>query len=262
MSTIGAPPAATEDSGTVLRPEPPPGEDHFNEKDASVLVYVPGGTYTLGSDDLGEHEQPLHQVRLSPFLIGKYPVTNEQYRRFLESGTGYRKPAFWGEESFNRPLQPVVGVSWDDAMAYCEWAGLQLPTEAQWEAAARGPDARPFPWGDEPPTPDRANYGTFAGKTTPVGSFPAGVSPLGAHDMIGNVAEWCADVPDPVAYDRHERGQVDPVSSLGEAAAFRIVRGGSWLDQAGSLPVALRGRYWARQRRRFIGFRCVLPLAE
>jgi formylglycine-generating enzyme required for sulfatase activity len=83
------------------------------------------------------------------------------------------------------------------------------------------------------------------------------MGPHGAHDMIGNVAEWCADVPDPAAYAKHEPGQVDPVSFLGEPA-FRIVRGGSWLDQEGNLPVALRGRYWARQRRRFIGFRCAL----
>lgn len=261
MNTIGASRAATDDSGTVLRPEPPPREDHFHEKDASVLVYVPGGVYTLGAEGLTEIEQPVHEVRLSPFLIGKYPITNEQYGRFLEAGTGYRKPAFWGEESFNRPLQPVVGVSWEDALAYCEWAGLTLPTEAQWEAAARGPDARLYPWGEEPPNRERANFGTFAGKTTPVGAFPAGVGPHGAHDMVGNVAEWCADVLDPEAYAKREAGEVDPVSSQSELD-FRVLRGGSWLDQASELTVSLRGRYWARLRRRFIGFRCALPLSE
>lgn len=259
MNTVGASRAATDDSGTVLRPEPWLHADHIHEKDASVLVYVPGGTYTLGAEDLTEIERPVHQVRLSPFLIGKYPITNEQYGRFLEDGTSHRKPAFWGEESFNRPLQPVVGVSWEDAQAYCKWAGLALPTEAQWEAAARGADGRIYSWGNEPPSRERANYGAFAGKTTPVGSFPAGAGPHGSHDMIGNVAEWCADVLDPEAYAKHEAGEVDPVSSLNESA-FRVLRGSSWLDRESFLPVAIRGRYWARLRRRFIGFRCALPL--
>ncbi|HEX9737005.1 MAG TPA: formylglycine-generating enzyme family protein [Thermoanaerobaculia bacterium] len=230
----------------------------IHEKDGTVLVAVPGGLYTLGAEDLTELEQPLHRVRLSPFRIARHPVTNDQYRRFLEANPGYRKPAFWGEESFNGPRQPVVGVSWEDAAAYCKWAGLTLPTEAQWEAAARGADARRYPWGDEEPTPARANYATLAGKTTPVDDHPDGSGPFGTLDMAGNVAEWCADALDPEAYAKRQEGQLDPVAPLGEPS-FRVLRGGSWLDRPSSLPAALRGRYWARLRRRFIGFRCAQP---
>lgn len=233
----------------------------IHEKDGTELVTVPGGLYTLGAEDLTDLEQPIHRVRLSPFRIGKHPVTNEQYRRFLEANPGYRKPAFWGEESFNGPRQPVVGVSWEDAMAYCNWAGLALPTEAQWEAAARGTDARRYPWGEEEPAPELANYGTLAGKTTPVDDHSAGAGPFGTVDMAGNVAEWCADVLDPEAYAKRQDGQLDPVAALGEPS-FRVLRGGSWLDRACLLEAARRGRYWARLRRRFIGFRCVLPARE
>ena len=223
-----------------------------------MLVPVPGGVFTLGAEDLTEEDGPVHRVRLSPFWIAKHPVTNSQYRRFLEANPGYRKPAFWGEESFNPGPQPVVGVSWEDAVAYCNWSGLVLPTEAQWEATARGADGRRYPWGDEDPTPEHANFAALVGKTTPVGSYPAGAGPYGTHDMIGNVAEWCADVLDPEAYSKLHDRHADPLISSGEPS-FRVLRGGSWLDSAHHLPAALRNRYWARLRRRFIGFRCASP---
>lgn len=242
----------------VLR-RPARVEELVHEKDGSQLVRVPGGLFTVGADDLTELERPAHQVRLSPFAIGKCPVTNEQYRRFLAANPAYRKPAFWGEESFNQVRQPVVGVSWEDAMAYCNWAGLVLPSEAQWEAAARGTDGRRYPWGDVEPTPVHANFAAVAGKTTAVESHTAGAGPYGTLDMAGNVAEWCADVLDPRAYSKRQAGQVDPVATVGEPT-FRVLRGGSWLDSAECLPAALRSRYWVRLRRRFIGFRCALPL--
>ena len=218
--------AAARGSEAQPPSEEPPRKDYVHEKDGSTLVYVQGGVYTLGAEDLTEIEQPVHRIRLSPFLIGKYQVTNELYGRFLEANPGYRKPAFWGEDSFNRPLQPVVGVSWEDAMAYCNWAGLVLPTEAQWEAAARGGADQPYPWGAEEPGREHANFGTFAGRTTPVGSFPSGAGPCGALDLAGNVAEWCADVLDPEAYAKRQPGQLDPICSLGEPL-FRVLRGGS-----------------------------------
>lgn len=233
-------------------------EDYVHEKDGSVLVRVPEGLYTNGAENLTEIELPVHQVRLSTYLIGKYPVTNEQYRRFLAATPGYRKPAFWGEDNFNQPTQPVVGVSWEDAMAYCSWAGLVLSTEAQWESAARGTDQRPYPWGDDDLTHEHASYGTLPGKTTPVGLYPAGAGPFGTLDMAGNVAEWCADVLDEEAYAKRGAEALDPAASFGEPS-FRVLRGGSWLDQAGSLLAARRSLYWARLRRRFIGFRCALP---
>jgi len=226
-----------------------------HEKDGTVLVFVPGGLYTIGTNELSEQEKPVHRVRLSPFWIAKVPVTNEQYGRFMQANPGYRRPGFWSEELFNRPEQPVVGVSWEDAQAYCNWAGLILPSEVQWEAAARGPDSRRYPWGDEPPTPGRANYGGYQGKTTPVGSLEAGRGPFGTLDQAGNVWEWCADVLDAEAYARRETDALDPVVTIGEPA-FRVLRGGSWLDKGENLMCAYRFRYWARLRRRFFGFRC------
>ncbi len=258
-------------SGGGYRPSPGPPDteasasggvakvrERRNEKDGTVLVYVPGGEYTIGANDLSEQEQPVHRVRLSPFWIGQVPVTNEQYGRFMQANPGYRRPGFWSEEIFNRPEQPVVGVSWEDAQAYCNWAGLVLPSEVQWEAAARGHDGRSFPWGDEPPTPELANFDGHAGRTTPVGSLEAGRGPFGTLDQAGNVWEWCADVLDAEAYSRREAAALDPLVTIGEPA-FRVLRGGSWLDKGENLKSAFRFRYWARLRRRFVGVRCASP---
>lgn len=258
-----------EHPGVAPCPSPPGGADaaassspvaareRVNEKDGTVLVFVPGGLYQVGADDLTEQDRPVHQVRLSPYWIAKVPVTNEQYSRFMQANPGYRRPGFWSEEIFNRPNQPVVGVSWEDAQAYCKWAGLTLPSEAQWEAAARGTDGRRYPWGDTPPNDELANFGGAKGRTTSVGQYPAGSGPFGTLDQIGNVCEWCADILDAEVYRKREDGMLDPVVTQGEP--FRVMRGGSWLDKSEDLPAALRFRYWPRLRRRFIGFRCGMP---
>lgn len=237
---------------------PTPGQERRHDRDGTALLYVPAGTYSLGANDLGETEAPVHRVRLGGFWIAKHPVTNEQYHRFLGANPGYRKPAFWGEEFFNQPEQPVVGVSWEDAKAYCHWAGLVLPSEARWEAAARGKEGRRFPWGDDEPRRELANFSSFEGQTTPVGRFPDGAGPFGTHDQAGNVSEWCEDVFDDEAYHHRQNGEVDPVITSDEPL-FRSLRGGSWLDQGFHLVAAARLRYWARLRRRFVGFRCALP---
>ncbi len=193
--------------------------ERVNEKDGSVLVYVPGGEFTLGSGDLGskfsdearQWPQPVHRVVLSPYWIGKVPVTNAQYERFLKANPAQRKAARWNDERFNASQQPVVGVSWQDALAYCRWAGLDLPNEAQWEAAARGTDQRRYPWGDDEPTPQLAKFGDDWKKGRPVvvGSYPQSSGPYGTLDQAGNVWEWCRDVFDKKAY-RDRGGQLDP----------------------------------------------------
>ncbi|MEM6456146.1 MAG: SUMF1/EgtB/PvdO family nonheme iron enzyme, partial [Acidobacteriota bacterium] len=165
--------------------EPEAGSERLHEQDGSVLVYVPGGLYTLGAERFGD-EKPIHTVQLSPYWIGKYPVTNAQYRTFLEA-TKHEKPRYWDDKKWNGLDQPVVGVSWHDARAYCTWAGLVLPSEAQWEAAARGTDQRKYPWGDAEPTETLANFRGNVGRTTPVGSYPAGAGPFGTLDQAGNV---------------------------------------------------------------------------
>ncbi len=213
-------------------------EERRNETDGTVLLYVPGGEYTLGAKDITDNERPVHRVVLSPFWIAKYPVTNEQYGRFLAANPGTPEPAYWADKQFNQPEQPVVGVSWEEAQAYCRWAGLRLPSEAQWEAAARGPDGRRYPWGNDEPTPEHANFGSREGRTTPVGSYPKGAGPFGALDQAGNVWEWCEDVWDAAAY-RDRDGQRDPLSTTGDDTAVRCLRGGSWIGGARYLAVAI-----------------------
>lgn len=236
------------------------GEKHARhtgtEENDPELIYVPGGDFVLGGEG-----NPRHRVVLSPFRIGKYPVTNEQYGRFL-AATGHRRPSYWDADRFAGSAQPVVGVDWRDAKAYCAWAGLKLPSEAQWEAAARGTDGRRYPWGNDEPTPDRADYGKIyrSGQPDPVGSHPGGSGPYGAEDQAGCVWEWCEDV-------WNERAQVDrdglrdPVSTTGDAAD-RVVRGGSWAHRSRFLPAAIRCRFWSALRERDVGFRVVEATRE
>jgi formylglycine-generating enzyme required for sulfatase activity len=236
---------------------PQPGEEWVTGRDGSVLVYVPGGEYLLGSDDLSECEQPVHRAILNAFWIGKYPVTNEQYASYLKANPKVEKPEFWDDKRFNQPWQPVVGVSWQDANGYCGWAGLQLPSEAQWEAAARGLEGRRFPWGSEEPTPEHANFDGREGQTTPVGASPKGAGPFGTLDQAGNLWEWCEDIWDPSAYGKRD-GKRDPLSTAGEAA-IRCLRGGSWYHPAKFLAAAYRYRDRGSYRLGLIGFRCLLP---
>ncbi len=245
---------------SAVEPEEP-GREIVHEKDGSVLLYVPGGEFRLGTDeDLPGvlkvfQGKPEHRVILSPYWIGKYPVTNAQYGRFLEQTPDQRKPENWDNKQFNQPEQPVVGVSWGEAIAYCRWAGLVLPSEAQWEAAARGPEGRPYPWGEAAPSRELANYEHQEGRTTPVGAYSKGAGPYGTLDQAGNVWEWCADAWDERAY-RDRDGQRDPVAE-GDAgeAGVRVLRGGSWAYPSRNLHAAVRFRSGAGHRFRDIGFR-------
>lgn len=152
------------------------------------------------------------------------------------------------ERQKEHPNLPVVGVSWFEAAAYCEWAGGRLPTEAEWERAARGPNGSRYPWGDEPPLdPSRANYQSHVGHPTPVGLYPKGNSAEGLCDMLGNVWEWCSDW-----FGEYEAsGQENPARP--ESGKYRVLRGGSW----GSLPEFVRVRYYDGPTDRYdlIGFR-------
>lgn len=235
-------------------PAPAPGEERIHERDGSVLLYIPGGDYLLGSDDQ-PLSKPVRRVRLSPFWIGKFPVTNEQYSRYLAENPSRPEPAFWQDPRFNQPRLPVVGVSWEEARAYCDWAGLELPGEIQWEAAARGTDQRPFPWGKELPTQLHANFSSTEGGTTPVEAYPSGAGPYGTLDQAGNVWEWCADVWSCDAFRQMKDGQQDPVAR-GDSAV-RALRGGSWITPLQALRAALRERGTAARRLTTQGFRCI-----
>ncbi|BBO81886.1 hypothetical protein DSCO28_24520 [Desulfosarcina ovata subsp. sediminis] len=223
------------------------------------LVLIKGGIFSMGSEE-HETEQPVHEVTLQDFYIGRYPVTNEEYGHFL-AATGYEEPEYWGNREFNQPRQPVVGVSWHDALKYAQWAGLQLPSEAQWEYACRAGTTTRYAWGDDPDCA-MANYGGSdwadeckgknPGKTSVVGNYPP--NPWGLYDMHGNVYEWCQDHWHDSYKGAHEDGR--PWEDRGEGT-FRVLRGGAWFFPAGYCRSAYRrwGDPFARSRA--VGFRLV-----
>lgn len=205
-----------------------------NSKDGTTLIYVPGGEFVMGSDAFSV-ERPPHAVRVSPFWIGRTEVSNARYRQFLEA-TGTSPTQYNSDPLYSDPQQPVVGVTWDDALAYCQWAGGRLPREAEWEFAARGSDGRLYPWGNAEPTEERAVYGRIfgkGGKPAPVGTTPGDVSPFGVLDMAGNAMEWCSDWYGPYPSDSSEP-LLDPEGPAN--GAKRMMRGGCWNFQ----PFALR----------------------
>jgi serine/threonine-protein kinase len=219
-----------------------------------AAVSIAGGRYRIGSDDIAEAEapNPTHWVELSPFRMGLTPVTNEEYDAFVEA-TGAARPLTSSDPRFGGPRRPVVGVGWDDAVAFCEWAGGALPSEAQWEVAAGGSDPRRYPWGDEDPTEELSHFAQDwnAGGTSEVTSRPRGASPFGCLDMAGNVWEWCADA---WRLDAHEhRKGVDPV--VRAATNVRPLRGGCWRSIDPKLQCAYRNWFHRVARHVTIAFR-------
>ena len=279
-------------------------------KDGAAMVLIPAGEFLMGSttttieewskiDDCGpakqcnlEDEFPQHPVMLNAFLIDKVEVTNAQYLKFVQAAKHRAPVSPSGPQDRSRNLWeggkmppavanlPVVNVDWQDAKAYCEWAGKRLPTEAEWEKAARGPDGKAFPWGADWDrtllnsasmwaAQDLLSYEswavwwdakgfelleakTLAGVLKPGGSFPGGASPYGVHDMAGNVSEWVADWAGPDFYQASpDRNPTGPAG--GEK---RALRGGSWYNHANGVRVALRRDAFPNHRANTIGFRC------
>lgn len=191
------------------------GGYYISSKDLSEMVLIPEGNFVMGVEDdeifAKPHEKPQRDVYLSSYLIDIFPVTNEQFGKFIEEGgynerdnwsiegwqckirNKFEKPLAWDIKDWDEPMQPVAGVSWYEAEAYAKWAGKKLPTEAQWEKAARGTDNRRYPWGNDFPTSKVVNFNNKVGQTTIVGKYKEGVSPFGCYDMSGNVNNWCRD---------------------------------------------------------------------
>jgi iron(II)-dependent oxidoreductase len=218
------------------------------------MLYVKGGTFQMGRDDGDEYERPAHEVTVSSFFIDKYEITCEQYQKFVDA-THHSTPPNWKEGRFpvGSEKLPVTGVTWDDANAYAEWAGKRLPTEEEWEFAARGNDGRRYTWGNDW-RPNAANSSdTSANKLVDVGTFADGRSPSGAMDMIGNVWEWTAS--DLTAY---------PGGRLPSEPAkdSRVIRGGSWKEDKNQATTTYRGFLAARGAKDYsaTGFRCVKGL--
>ena len=253
-------------SGQVIPAAPAPKE--FD------LVTIPAGTFWMGAQKTDKNgtnydpaaddsESPVHQVTVKAFRIARFPVTVKEFAEFVESG-GYRAEKHWGVGAFgavNEPENwaaqrkngkgPVVGVSWFEASAYCAWAGLRLPTEAEWERVARGPKSARYPWGDQPGLDEsRANYRGKIGHPTSEGQYQSGRSVEGVDDLLGNVWEWCNDWYAGYSGNRAE-GPVGP--KTGER---KIVRGGSWDGNPRSVRVSNRLSVEPSDRYNLIGFRC------
>ncbi len=229
--------------------------------DNAEMVRVPAGEFTMGSDSY-DNEKPVHRVSLSDYWIDVFEVTNARYQECVNAGKCERpgstssddRSSYFGNSQYAE--YPVIYVSWEDANKYCAWAGKRLPTEAEWEKAARGPstssgDARTYPWGNEWDSA-KANVENSGGDTTQVGSYPAGASPYGALDMAGNVWEWVADWYDGGYYANSPRENPKGPSS-GQSKALR----GGAFDYVQDLARAAV-RYGGRPAFRYssIGFRC------
>jgi len=259
------------------------------------MVYVPYGLFTMGMDrppakmassqetltarerltkrqwsaEAFHDEGPSHTVLLDGYFIDKFETSNERYGAFMKA-TGHPAPAYWDDPRLNKPEQPVVGVNWFDAKAFCEWKGKRLPTEAEWEKAARGPNGNQYPWGDTFDA-NKVNYGKRLGATMPVDSLPDGASYYGAHHMAGNVFEWVADWYQPdyrasMTSLVNPKGPGEPVW-LGATATYvdrltvgekRVIRGGSWIAAHSSLTTT--HRFWNDPMNNSygvgLGFRC------
>lgn len=214
------------------------------------LLAVPGGRYAVGAPRPGVNRPP-KRVTLSPYRIGLRPVTNAEYGQFVAS-TGYRASALAEHPEFGRPDVPVVGVCWADAAAYAVWAGGRLPTEIEWEVAAKAGDGdADYPWGAGAPT--QANIDRVCSHTTPVDSYPAGRNGWGLWDTCGNVWEWCADPWEDALFRRLAEGATDPAGQ-GDGG-LRPLRGGSFDSFAGTGRCGFRAKAAADEARADVGFR-------
>ena len=266
-----------ESDGIAPPKEEKPGRIR-NDKDGSEMVFVPAGPFLYGSrvDDKEAYsnEKPQQSLSVPDFYIGVYPVTNEQYCRFLNEAKpdddrlkewiSVGEKGYFGEK--NRLLKksgvyaiehgydkhPVNMVSWHGATAYCEWAGLRLPGEVEWEKAARGTEGRKYPWGNDFKE-DACKYGQKNKGTTPVGTFESGKSPYGCFDMAGNVWEWCADK----FSEDNDKSKVKDILKGPEIGDYRVLRGGSWGLNPRNLRCAYRSWIAPGDRNYNFGFRCV-----
>ncbi|MBW1799418.1 MAG: SUMF1/EgtB/PvdO family nonheme iron enzyme [Deltaproteobacteria bacterium] len=233
-------------------PEPKPKPKPESVVDMNM---VSAGQFWMGSslnESKNETEKPRHRVYVATFYIDKYLVTNKAYRHFLKE-TGHPEPPYLADPQFNHPMQPVVGVSWHDAKAYAEWANKRLPTEAEWEKAAKSEENLLYPWGNEF-LEGVANVDYVLNKTSQVDRFPSGASPCGSLDMIGNVWEWCLDWFDEKYYAMSP--SEDPRGP--ENGTRKVIRGGAWDTISFNTRNAFRFFADPETKNANIGFRCVV----
>lgn len=230
-------------SGKVTSSSPPEG-----------MVYIPSGTFKMGRDDGDNYERPAHEVKVGPFYIDQFEVTCEQYQRFVEE-KHHKAPPGWrnGKYPDGWTKLPVTGVSWEDASAYAKWLGKRLPTEAEWEFAARGADERRYPWGGDWDPMGANAEGSGPGRPTEVGLHPRGASPFEVQDMAGNVWEWTAD-----SIHSYEGANIPEDKFSPDARnRLKVIRGGCYLSDARSANTTYR-RGWPANGADYTqtGFRC------
>ena len=242
--------------------------------DEENMILIPAGEFMMGSENRGPDERPVHKVYLDAYYIGKYEVTNEEYYKFWKATGEHTPESFsdkqgrvdlqsstfggigtWPKRALKFPRHPVVGVSWHNAVAYAEWVGMRLPTEAEWEKAVRGRTDRLWPWGNSL----RSNANTWNGKDgydnsiAPVGSYPNGKSYYGIMDMAGNVWEWTSDWYSDTYYIHSPKR--NPMGA--DTGSWRVIRGGAWTDDINRCTTTFRFYFYPSLKTSFIGFRLV-----
>jgi formylglycine-generating enzyme required for sulfatase activity len=262
---------AAIESNTILTPtlSPAAGDIRISTIDRMEMFYIPAGSFMMGSENGDPDESPVHEVYLDAYWIDRYEVTNAMFAAFLnEEGNQLEGGEPWltirnttrifqsGEEwtvVSGYENHPATYVNWYAAQAYCTWVGRRLPTEAEWERAARGDDSQTYPWGNDDPNCQLGNFMSCTGYTSAIGSYPEGASPYGVQDMAGNVSEWVADWFNADYYASSPNSNPTGPSS----GYLRVVRGGHWGSYGRTIRIASRrGQepedHWAY----FLGFRC------
>ena len=248
-------------------------------RELATMIVIPAGDFVMGSDSprANIQDQPAHHVKLTAYQIDKYLVTNAQYARFV-AATGHRPPLDWkdGKIPDGELLHPVTMVSWFDARSYAAWAKKRLPTEAEWEKAARGPKGRRWPWGD---SMDATRLNTYysVGHATDVTAYPRGASPYGVLDMAGNVSQWVEDdyLPYPGSNAPQEvfQGKIAVAKTPEDRAMkvidlvpvgkrYKVLRGGSWKSDPFSTASYHRISQWPNLASDFFGFRCAKDVSQ
>ncbi|MHC1773637.1 MAG: formylglycine-generating enzyme family protein [Flexilinea sp.] len=227
------------------------------------MVLIPDGNFMMGSDTANAHtdEKPIHEVRLKKYWIDKVPVTNGDYQRCVEAGncsdpaakSSQTRPDYYGNSIYAN--YPVVNVDWNQAVTYCKWLGKRLPTEAEWEKAAKGDDNRTYPWGEIAPDEYRLNFDHQIGDTVEVGKYLAGKSPYGVLDLAGNVWEWISDWYGEAYYQNLGEALVSNPQGPSEGS-YRVLRGGSFGSNAWYVRVSARSGNAEKSVSNSRGFRC------
>ena len=228
-------------------------------KDGAPMVLVPAGEFTMGSDKGDEDEAPTHRVSLHGFYIDKFEVTNGRFAKYVEA---IQSEPPWGFADKDTPVthaeRPVRWVNWMDAMGYCLWVGKRLPSEAEWEKAARGTDERMYPWGNDPPTPVHAVYGLKEGgaeTVSVIGNHHMGQSPYGVQDLAGNLYEWVMDWYDADYYSNFINSPAINPRGPSEGTA-KVQRGGSYINTPYRLRTSFRTKGDPTEQDPNVGFRC------